>query len=265
MLLQRFQDRGEPRTVTIFMEAENYPDVTSYNVVAELRGTTYPDQAVIFGGHIDTWDVTDGSMDDGGGVMMAWEAISLIKKLELTPKRTIRLVLWTSEEFGLFGGNQYYEANKEQVNTTSIIMQADGGSFKPHGIRFSGSGLARSVMEQILGMLGDIDATQVFNGNGASSDTGKWVDAGVPGAELLNANENYFDYHHTWGDAMSALDRTELDHCTAVWATVAYAVANMDDLLPRQGDYVVGMATIMEQSMMTAILSLTAAILSYVR
>jgi len=246
-LLQRFQDRGSPRNVTIYMEAENHPDTISYNVVAELLGSTYPNQTVIFGGHIDTWDVTDGSMDDGGGVMMAWEAISLIKKLDLKPKRTIRLVLWTSEEVGLIGGRKYYDDHKEETPRTSIIMQADHGSFRPHGIMFSGTDLARSVMEEILGMLVEINASRVHNGGGSSSDTGWWVTDGVPGSELLSANENYFDYHHTLGDAMTALDRVELDHCTAVWATVAYAVANMDELLPRTNDYVD--AAVTQQSM----------------
>jgi len=266
-LMQRFQDRGIKLNVTLNMEAMNHDDTESFNVVAELRGTEKPDETVIFGGHFDTWDVTDGSMDDGGGVMIAWEAFSLIKQLDLKPKRTIRLVLWTAEEYGLIGGNEYYNAHKDQVNKTSLIMQADGGTFRPYGIQFTGSDLARSIMESILSPLNEINATTVLNGGGASSDTGLWVDAGVPGSELYNARENYFDFHHTYGDAMTALNADDLDRCTSVWATVAYSVANLDSLLPRHGDYVSGAVTHANSYTSLLISSLVAVVVStfYIR
>lgn len=255
-LLQRFQDRGHPLDVSIYMEAENHPWSESRNVVAELVGSEYPDQTVIFGGHIDTWDVTDGSMDDGGGVMLAWEAFSSIKKLGLQPKRTIRLVLWTAEEYGLYGGEEYFRVHQDEVNRTSIIMQADGGTFEPYGIHFSGSGLARSILEEALKPLMEHNASTVINGGGASSDTGEWVNVGVPGVELYNNRANYFDYHHTYGDAMTALNPDHLDLGTAIWATVAYTVANMDDLLPRTGEYVGGSSAIISDVIMMSLSSI---------
>jgi carboxypeptidase Q len=242
-LMQRFQERGWDLQVTINMEAQVHPWVNSSNMVAEIVGSQFPNETVIFGGHIDTWDVTDGSMDDGGGVMLAWEAISIMKRLNLRPKRTIRLVLWTSEEFGLYGGAEYFRAHKEEANWTSLVMEADKGTFRPNGIDFSGSGLARTIMEEILGVASELQATAVNNGGGDSSDTWEWVKAGVPGVELYSENQNYFDYHHSSGDAMTMLNADDLDKCTALWAIVAYTVANLDELLPRTGDYIPSITT----------------------
>jgi len=239
-LMWRLQNRNLTFTIRLYMEAENHNNTESFNVVGEITGSEFPDEVVIIGGHIDTWDVTDGSMDDGGGVMMAWEAVRVIQELNLRPKRTIRVVLWTAEEFGLIGGAAYYTRHNSTSNKTAIVMQADGGSFKPYGIRLSGGLRTHQVMQEILDMLREINATQICPGSGASSDTGWWVnEAGVPGVELCNANENYFDWHHTYGDSMTVLDRDDLDRCTIVWATIAYAVANLDELLPRGNETVV--------------------------
>jgi carboxypeptidase Q len=223
------------------MEATNYPDTTSNNVVGEIEGSEFPQQVVIFGGHLDSWDVGTGSMDDGGGVMIAWQALSVIKRLGLRPRRTMRVVLWTAEEQGVLGGAEYFRAHNTaaEVGNVSLVIESDGGAFKPIGIRFSGSGLARSIMEEIMGLLAQYNTTQVQDGGGASSDTGEWVAAGVPGVELLSHSENYFYYHHSHGDTMTVLNADDLDMCTVIWATVAYVVASLDDLLPRTGDYVV--------------------------
>jgi len=233
-LMQRLQDRNLDFTIQLYMEAKNHDDSESFNLVGEIVGEEYPDEVVIIGGHMDTWDVTDGSMDDGGGVMMAWEAVRVIQLLGLKPKRTIRVVLWTAEEFGLFGGEEYFWQHNETSINTSLVMQADMGSFKPFGIRLNSSNCARDIMQDIMNLLHEINATKICPGSGSSSDTAEWVKVGVPGVELCNANENYFDWHHTYGDAMTALDRDDLDKCTIVWATVAYVVGNLDEILPRE-------------------------------
>jgi len=242
-MMHRLQKRNLTLIIQLYMEAQNHPDSVSHNLVGEIVGSEFPNETVIIGGHIDTWDVTDGSMDDGGGVMMAWEAVRVIKLLDLKPKRTIRVVLWTAEEFGLTGGREYYRRHNLTSNDTALVMQADLGSFNPYGILLSGGNRTRQVMQEIMDMLGEINATQICPGSGRSSDTGFWVDAGVPGVELCNANEDYFDWHHTWGDAMTVLDRDHLDKCTIIWATVAYAVANLDELLPRGDDVITAPTT----------------------
>jgi carboxypeptidase Q len=236
-MLDRMFTAGMDPEVEICLEATNGPDTISRNIVAELRGTEFPEQTVIFGGHIDTWDVGTGSMDDGGGVIIAWQALSTIKALGLKPRRTIRLVLWTAEEQGLIGGISYYNDNKDQVGDVSLIIESDAGVFKPRGIKFTGTESARAVMNEILTtMLSDHELTNIIE-NGASSDTAEWVKEGVPGMELYSYNENYFDFHHTHGDTMTVLDADDLDMATVLWATVAYTVASLDDILTRDNDY----------------------------
>jgi carboxypeptidase Q len=237
-LLQRYYDRNENITVSMYSEAMNHPNSISRNVVGEIIGSTYPDQVVIFGGHIDAWDVTSGSLDDGGGVMISWEALSVIKKLNLKPKRTLRVVLWTSEEYGLIGGDKYYAEHMNDSGKVSLIMESDHGVFNPKGLHLSGCGLARGMLEEILKPLNDINTTTVLDGGGASSDTGNWyTEKGVPAVELYSSNEDYFFYHHTRADAMTMMDRDVLDRATVLWATTIYTVAMLDDMLPRTGDY----------------------------
>lgn len=239
MMLRRLHDRNEPVKVALYMEAENYNDSVSYNVVAEIRGTEFPDEVVIVGGHIDSWDVGTGSMDDGGGVMISWQVLSILQKLNLKPRRTLRLVLWTAEEQGLIGGEEYFRAHNTtvEVGNVSLIMESDHGTFKPSGIGFSGSGAAQAIMERVMNLLSDYGTTDVVYGAGGSSDTGDWVAAGVPAAELEADRTTYFYYHHTHADTMTVLDAGDLDLCTIVWATASYVVASLDETLPRTGEY----------------------------
>lgn len=111
-MLHRMQDRGEPIVVKLVMSAETLPDVPSRNAVAELTGSEKPEEVVVLGGHIDSWDVGQGAMDDGGGSVVAWEAVRLMRKLGLKPRRTVRVVLWTNEENGLRGGIGYRDAHE---------------------------------------------------------------------------------------------------------------------------------------------------------
>lgn len=108
--LRRMQDRGEPIRLHLTLESEFFSNVTSYNVIGEIQGSEYPDEIVVIGGHIDSWDVGQGTQDDGVGCIMAWEAVRLIHALNLKPKRTIRVVLWTNEENGMAGAHTYYES-----------------------------------------------------------------------------------------------------------------------------------------------------------
>lgn len=112
--LRRQQDRGENIRLRLVLENENTPNVTSHNVIGEILGSEEPDQIVVIGGHIDSWDVGQGTQDDGVGCIMAWEAVRIIKELNMKPKRTIRVVLWTNEESGLAGGRSYMESMLSQ-------------------------------------------------------------------------------------------------------------------------------------------------------
>ncbi|KAK2145913.1 hypothetical protein LSH36_647g00020 [Paralvinella palmiformis] len=184
------------------------------------------------GGHIDTWDIAYGPMDDGGGVIMSWQVILNLMALDLTPKRTIRLVLWSAEEIGVIGGKEYFEQHKDNHQNISLVMESDAGTFKPNGIGFTGHDAARAVMEEILLLLSPINASGVGS-SGIQADIEDWINYGVPGANIWNQENDYFSFHHSYGDSMTMEDPDVLDLCCAVWTAVTYVVANLEDKLPR--------------------------------
>src|SRR5207253_10309503 len=128
------------------------PDVESANVVAELRGREHPDEIVVVGGHLDSWDVGAGATDDGGGCVVAWEALRLMKKLGLRPRRTVRLVLWTNEENGGRGGLAYRDQHRAELARHVMMLESDTGVFRPRGFGFSGSDDARQTVEAIASL-----------------------------------------------------------------------------------------------------------------
>lgn len=128
MMLHRMPDRGEPVVVTLKMSARFEPDAPSRNVVAEIVGSEKPGEVVVLGGHIDSWDVGQGAMDDGGGSVAAWEAVRLMKQLGLKPRRTIRVVLWTNEENGGRGGRAYRDAHAAAVDKHMLAIESDNAS-----------------------------------------------------------------------------------------------------------------------------------------
>ena len=134
-MLHRMQNRGQHVVVTLKMEARTLPDAPSRNVIGELRGRERPDEVVVVSGHMDSWDVGTGAMDDGGGVMVAWEALRVMKRLGLRPRRTVRVVGWTNEENGDRGGEAYRDAHAAQLGDHDLAIESDGGVFRPTGLR----------------------------------------------------------------------------------------------------------------------------------
>jgi carboxypeptidase Q len=132
-LLQRMQERGTPARVRLRMEAKFLPDADSFNVVGELRGRERPDEVVVIGGHLDSWDVGTGSTDDGGGCVVTWEALRIMKKLNLRPRRTVRVVLWTNEENGTRGAVAYRDRHKDQLAQHVLMLESDDGLLRPAG------------------------------------------------------------------------------------------------------------------------------------
>ena len=189
-------------------------------------------QVVLVSGHIDSWDVGQGAMDDGGGAFISWQALSIIHHLNLRPKRTLRVVLWTGEEEGLLGANQYYNRHKEDIDNFDLVMESDEGVFTPYGLLFQGNDKAIAIMQNVMKLLDPINATALVNSS-VGGDIGYWTQKGVPGGSLANHNEKYFYYHHSNGDTMTVQDPDVMDLCTAVWAVAAYTVADLEDMLPR--------------------------------
>lgn len=232
MMIHRMIDRGERVSVKLEMSAMKLPDVRSRNVVGELKGSGAPDEFVVFGGHIDSWDVGQGAMDDGGGVVVAWEAIKLLKKLGLTPRRTIRVVGWTNEENGGRGGQAYAAAHKTEADKHALVIESDGGVFSPKGFGFTGSDSARKIVNQIGALLARIDAGMI-GPSGGGADISPMMALGVPGTGLEVDGTKYFWFHHTDADTMDKLDKAEMQRCVAVMAVLAYIVADLPEKLPR--------------------------------
>ena len=231
-LLHRMQDRGERVVVRLRMGAQMLPDAVSRNVVGELRGSEFPDEVVILGGHIDSWDVGQGAMDDGGGVVAAWEAVRLLHDLGLRPRRTIRVVGWTNEENGLRGASGYRDAHLGEVDDIVLAMESDGGVFKPSGFGFGGSDAAYDIVREIGTLLDPIDAGEIRRGGGGA-DIGPLMQEGVPGMGLNVDGTRYFWYHHTDADTIDKLDPREMAECVAAMAVMAYVVADLPEKLPR--------------------------------
>jgi carboxypeptidase Q len=231
-MIHRLVDRGERVRVTLEMSAKTLPDAPSRNVMGELVGSEKPDEIVVFGGHIDSWDVGRGAMDDGGGVVVAWEAVRLLKRLGLKPKRTIRVVGWTNEENGGRGGQAYRDAHRAEVDKHVLAIESDGGVFKPQGFSFTGSDAAVDMLKQIALLLDRIDAGAMVKGGGGA-DIGPIMALGVPGLGLNVDGTKYFWYHHTDADTIDKLDPNEMARCVAAMAVMAYVAADMPETLPR--------------------------------
>ena len=231
-MIARMIQRGERVTVKLTMSARLMPDAQSRNVVAELRGTATPDEVVVMGGHIDSWDVGRGAMDDAGGVVVAWEAVRLLKELGLRPRRTIRVVGWTNEENGLRGGNAYRDTHRATLEKHVAAIESDAGVFKPRGFGFTGSDSALALVRQIGTLLTGIGAGQIDRGGGGA-DIGPIMALGVPGLGLNVDGTRYFWYHHTEGDTVDKLDQHDVALCVATMAVMAYVLADMPERLPR--------------------------------
>ncbi len=233
-MLHRMQQRGQRVVVTLKMEARTLPDAPSQNVIGELGGREKPDEVVVMSGHMDSWDVGTGAMDDGGGVVVAWEALRVMKRLGLRPRRTVRVVGWTNEENGTRGGLAYRDAHAAQLVDHDLAIETDGGVFRPTGFGFSGSDSAFAIVRQIGRLLSGIGADTTTQGGGGT-DIGPMMQRGVPGMGLNDDGRRYFWYHHSDADTVDKLDPAEMAKCVAAMAVMAYVVADLPEKLPRGG------------------------------
>lgn len=231
-MLHRFQDRGEPILLTLKMGARMLPDARSRNAVAELVGREKPDEVVVVGGHIDSWDVGEGAMDDAGGAVAAWEAVRLMQRLKLRPRRTVRVVLWTNEENGGAGGRAYADSMAGQMGKHVLAFESDNGVFSPKGFVLAGSDSTAAVVRQVAGLLQSINATSVSRvDESPAADITPLGEQGVPTMELDVDGSRYFWYHHSEGDMLDKLDPGELARCVASIAVMAYVVADLPETL----------------------------------
>ncbi len=228
--LQRMQDRGTMVRLRLKMEAKFLPEADSYNVIGEIRGREKPDEIVLVSGHFDSWDVGTGSTDDGGGSVVTWEALRLMKKLNLRPRRTVRVVLWTNEENGTRGGLAYRDRYKDQLSNHVLMLESDGGVFRPTGFGFSGSEAARARVTDIATLLRGIQADRIGPG-GEGADIGPSIEAAAIPAMALEVDGEYFLIHHTPADTIDRIDPMDMSRASAAIAVMAYVIAEMPERL----------------------------------
>ena len=170
--------------------------------------------------------------DDGGGSIIAWEAVRLLKELGLRPRRTIRVVLYTNEENGLRGGNGYRDAHRAELPKHVLAIEADSGVYRPQGFGLSDKAplQARANLQEVAKLLAGIDADRIAE-NGGGADIGPIMLEGVVGASFNVDGSRYFEIHHTDADTLDKIDPKNLALCVATMAVVAYTVADMPEPL----------------------------------
>jgi hypothetical protein len=229
--IARLCEAGGKVVVRLKMEARTHDDAESANAIGELVGREKPDEVVVIGGHIDSWDVGQGAHDDGGGCVIAMEAINVLRKLNLRPRRTIRVVLFTNEENGLRGGRAYAEDHKEELAGHVAAIESDSGVFAPrsYGVSINDEAEQAVAVRQlgdIVTLLEPVGPIRADSGGGGA-DIGPMGPAGVPTLGHEVDMSRYFDYHHTNADTLDKVDPEELSKNVAALAVMAYVLADM--------------------------------------
>lgn len=222
----RLQERRVRIRVRLMMEARFEPDALSHNVVGELRGRELPDEIVLAGGHFDSWDVGTGATDDGGGCVVTWEALRLMKALNLRPRRTVRVVLFTNEENGLRGGNAYRDQHAAELEKHILLLESDGGVFEPNGFGFTGPDRARAVVTSIASLLAPLGANRI-GPSGGGADIGPSAAAAKIPTMSHEVTGDYFLIHHTHADTIARITPKQMSDNAAAIAVMLYGVAEL--------------------------------------
>ncbi|MCG3134836.1 MAG: hypothetical protein HMLKMBBP_02238 [Planctomycetes bacterium] len=230
--IHRLVAGGETVRVRLSMEARFRDPALSANVVADLRGSELPEEIVLLGAHLDSWDVGQGAQDDGGGCVAVVEAARLVAKLGLRPRRTIRVVLFTNEENGLAGAHSYAARHREEAERHVAAIEADSGTARVMGFTSPApkpgderSRAARARIADALAATSSLGPLQLRDGGGGA-DIAPLQNLGVPVAGLMVDMSRYFDVHHTHADTLDKVDRGDLADCAALLAITAWTLAD---------------------------------------
>ncbi len=214
----------EKKTEVYFkLNSEQLPDVQSYNVIGEITGSQFPNEYIVVGGHLDSWDVGDGSHDDGAGVVQSMEVLRLLKESGIKPKRSIRVVLFMNEENGLRGGNKYAEVAKEKNENHIFALESDSGGFTPRGFSFEAR---QDQFDQIVAWepLFKPYLIHYFEMSGSGADIGPLKNGKTVLAGLRPDSQRYFDHHHSENDTFDQVNKRELELGAATMASLIYLV-----------------------------------------
>ncbi|MEM8679722.1 MAG: M20/M25/M40 family metallo-hydrolase [Planctomycetota bacterium] len=230
-MLRRFQERGKRCVVRLQMEAHDAGEVPSANIIGEIVGREKPEEIVVMGGHLDSWDVGQGAQDDGAGCVAAMEALNIIRKLGLQPRRTIRVVLWTNEENGIAGARSYLQRHRDEKHVAGI--ESDSGAYRPKGLSIDMEDDRQELVTQervaaVMQMLKPMGAHRV-NAGWSGVDVGLLKEIGAVCMGLEVDGRLYFNQHHTWADTVDKVDPRDLTDCAITMAVAAFVVADLPE------------------------------------
>jgi carboxypeptidase Q len=221
-----------PVRLQLTLTPQTLPDAVSYNVVADLKGSEHPEQIVIVSGHLDSWDLGTGAIDDGAGVVMAMQTVQVLRELSLRPKRSIRVIAWMSEEFGGIGGNAYAKDHQAEIANHFAAIESDHGAGHPLGFSIKARQSVRPMLEPVSLVLQNSGAGLTRFTEEIETDISPLADAGVPCFGLWQDSRTYFNFHHTAADTFDKVVPKELAENVAIMAALAYALANLSQALP---------------------------------
>src|SRR3989475_748909 len=225
--------RQGPGKMKLVLTPQTLADVESANVIGEIKGSEHPEQVIIVSGHLDSWDLGTGAIDDGAGVAVSMEAANLIQKLHLKPKRTIRVIAWMNEENGSAGSKQYAKDHDKDWANHFAAMETDGGAGHPLGINIKAKPELKKMLAPVATILQESGAGMLNLVEHCGADIELLEKAGVPAFSPIQDSRFYFNYHHTAADTLDKIVPKELVENSAVVAVAAYALANMEQALPR--------------------------------
>ncbi|GAC1341098.1 MAG: M28 family metallopeptidase [Myxococcales bacterium] len=231
-LLHRLLERGTVR-VHLVLGCRQLPRVESANVVAEVRGREHPEEVVLLGAHLDSWDLGQGAIDDGAGVAIAMEAGRLLAQMKTPPRRTVRVVLFMNEENGLDGAKAYGKAHEAEGTRHVAALEADSGAGRPLGVGVRAGDGAAALLGPWLAPLSSLGAAEIAEGGEGGADLSPLSRALVPIVSVRQDSSRYFDWHHSAGDTLDKVKPSELAQAAAAFGWVTYALAEMPRALPR--------------------------------
>jgi hypothetical protein len=231
-LLKNLSSQG-PVTLHLTLTPQTLPDADSFNVIADWKGTEHPEQVVIVSGHLDSWDLGTGAIDDGAGVVVSMQAIHLLQQLKIHPRRTVRFIAWMSEEEGSEGAAAYMADHKDLIANHIGAIESDLGSDHPTGIYYAGKPALGQWLRPVAEVLDPIGAETLVDAPEVGEDVSGLTEKGVPSFAPIQDNRFYFNYHHTAADTFDKVDPRHLNENAAVMAVLAYALADSAEPAPR--------------------------------
>jgi len=231
-MLKNLASQG-PVKLHLTLTPQTLPAAASFNVIADWKGTENPEQVVIVSGHLDSWDLGTGALDDGAGVAVSMQSIHLLQKLGIHPRRTVRFIAWMSEEEGSEGAAAYMEDHKGEIAHHIGAIESDLGADHPTGIYYSGKSALGGWLRPVAGVLSSIGAGTLVESPETGEDIDGLTQKGVPSFAPVQDSRFYFNYHHTAADTFDKIDPKHLNETAAIMTVLSYALADAPETAPR--------------------------------